>query len=1131
MTNTCWRPSSLDGQYNAYQWRVKARDPLLAESIWSASRTFTIEAPNKPPAISLNASNGIPSDTILSRDGTWTFTGTASDPENDLRRIEFRCSGDGCGTQTAHANGTSWSHTQTGMWGENEVRFVAFDGYAGANNGLGNMTYSRTVKLLIDQAAPVTQISLNGSASSNNWPEWFTEPVQINLLAQDGASGRARAGIQRLYYRLDGGSWTALDGDQANLTVDGDGQHSIETYSVDRLGNTETPRSVTFRVDRTPPLAPAGAVDTNGSQSNLWQNASNIPTFTWDASSDLTSGLWGYQLYFGSDPAGIGYENFSAAQTRTWTPLPGGVRTGTYYLRGRTRDIAGNWSSWTDMFTYRYDGTAPENPSNVLHAVGVESTVWQRLTSVPDFSWPAAYDEGSGIQGYYAYWGLDENGVGTDILTNSSYRQEEGLCPDTACVGYLRLRSVDNVGNVAGDWSTAFILRYDNAPPSVDFTVNGGEGTAAQTQITLNILAEDLGSGVRAMRFSTDGATWTPWEVYTTQRAWQLPPVSRQSWPIHIQVQDGVGLVSEPVLHAINLEVNTEQPRSANFRLFNSSQIAGSAELGSGSFSSHGTLGQAADTPFTSSTNFMSWNGYEAGSAARPIIIPGHDDFITINGAFVAGNGITVLVSEGYRMAGTFNEFALPNNEPDLSSATFKHQPGFLAAQPSLSISNHTAPGEEPAPILIPECTVPFVKIANNALFTQTTDVTLTLCAPHAVEMMVSSQETLANASWEPYATSKPWVLAEATQEVQARYVYVAFHDENGRIYGTYMDSITLDQTKPEGDLLPNDDISAQELSTLGLDDYAVSAIPDYILTQVLIEQMEQSTQAVSTNPDGSVNLMMDAMDNNSGIAEMQIDLSGDFASTVWEPFTPVKAWMPPDDTDGWKTIYARFKDSAGNISDTSQITILVDRQAPYGGVWIENKTIRPEVRQIELNLFAGDDILDEENGTLLVPGSGVSELRISQTEDLSAVACQPYTETIIWPVELADVYTGSIYVQFRDSAGNESWVVSDEYYVDIAAPDIKAFVRDGIGLERTLIISGRDDLSEIAKVYVSNDPLMFKDVEVFNYSGEEFPWIFDDSRVAWIVAEDAAGNHSQPAPVFAEDQLTNQIFLPLVLR
>ncbi len=1127
----CWYPTELVNKFGTYNWRVQARDFDLATSYWSASRTFTIEAPNKPPAISLNTSNGNISDTILSRDGTWTFTGTASDPENDLRRIEFRCSGDGCGSQSAHSNGTSWSHTQTGMWGENEVRFVAFDGYTGANNGQGNMTYSRTVKLLIDQAAPTTQISLNGSASSTTWPVWFTVPVQVNLLAQDGASGRARAGIQRLYYRLDGGSWTAVEGDQANLTVESDGPHTMETYSVDRLGNTETARFVTFRIDSTPPLAPTGAVDTNGSQSNLWQNAGNIPTFTWDASSDLTSGLWGYQLYFGSDPAGIGYENFSASQTRTWTPLPGGVRTGTYYLRGRTRDIAGNWSSWTDMFTYRYDGTAPENPNNVQHAMGIESTVWQRLTSAPDFAWPVAYDEGSGIQGYYTYWGSDENGIGADILTDPSYRQEEELCPDTACVGYLRLRSVDNVGNIAGEWSTAFILRYDNAPPSVDFTVNGGEDTAAQTQITLNILAEDLGSGVKAMRFSTDGATWTPWEVYTLQRAWQLPPVSRQSWPIYIQVQDGVGLVSEPALHAVSLDVNPEQPRSANFRLFNGSQIAGSAELGSDSFASHGTLGQAADTPFTSSANYMSWNGYEAGSAARPILIPGHDDFITVNGAFVAGNGISVLVSEGYRMAGTFNEYALPNNEPDLTSATFRHQPGFLAAQPSLSISNQTAPGEEPAPISIPECTVPFVKIANNALFTQTTDVTLTLCAPHAVEMMVSSQEALADANWEPYATNKPWVLAEATQEVQARHVYAAFRDENGRVYGTYVDSITLDQTKPEGDLLSNDDISPQEMSMLGLDHQAISAIPDYILTRTLIDQIEQSTQTVITNPDGSVNLMMDAMDNNSGIVEMQIDLSSDFANAVWEPFTPVKAWMPPDETDGWKTVYARFKDGAGNLSDASQITILVDRQAPYGGVWIEQRTVRPEARQIELNFFASDDTLDAENGTILVPGSGVSVFRIAQTEDLSGAAWQPYTENITWPVELTDVFSGEIYVQFRDAAGNESWVVSDEYHVDIAAPDIKASVRDGVGLERMLVISGRDDLSEITKVYVSNDPLMLKDVEEFICTGEEYPWIFDETRVAWIVAEDAAGNRSQPAPVFAEDQLTNQVFLPLVLR
>lgn len=107
--------------------------------------------------------------------------------------------------------------------------------------------------------------------------------------------------------------------------------------------------------------------------------------------------------------------------------------------------------------------------------------------------------------------------------------------------GYLRLRSVDNVDNGAEQWSTVFTLRYDKVPPTVTLTFNGGVTQTAQTQIVLNINANDQGSGVKAMRFSADGVNWTTWEAYAATRSWLLPPISREFWPIYAQVRDRGG--------------------------------------------------------------------------------------------------------------------------------------------------------------------------------------------------------------------------------------------------------------------------------------------------------------------------------------------------------------------------------------------------------------------------------------------------------------------------------------------------------------------------------------------------------------------------------------------------------------
>ncbi|WP_343409664.1 hypothetical protein [Candidatus Amarolinea dominans] len=126
--STCWRPGNLDGQYYGYQWHVKARDNYGAESGWSTTWHFTIQQPNQPPSISFNTANGSTAGQISSRDRTWTFAGTANDPEGQLNRIEFRCDNcDNAGSGPNQTNGNTWSLTRTDMAGQNDVYFVAYD--------------------------------------------------------------------------------------------------------------------------------------------------------------------------------------------------------------------------------------------------------------------------------------------------------------------------------------------------------------------------------------------------------------------------------------------------------------------------------------------------------------------------------------------------------------------------------------------------------------------------------------------------------------------------------------------------------------------------------------------------------------------------------------------------------------------------------------------------------------------------------------------------------------------------------------------------------------------------------------------------------------------------------------------
>ena len=409
ISNTCWRPGQLDGHYHGYKWRVKARDiPHHAESGWSTTWHFTIESPNEPPSISFDTANGSSANRIESRERNWTFRGTASDPEGQLSEIEFRCSGDNCGSYYSRSGLGNWTYERHDMAGRNDVYFVAKDDK--------HSTASRHLDLRIDLAAPNTTISLNNEANPARWPAWFTGPVQVRLKAEDGHTGRARSGVKEIHYRLDSGAWQTRSGSSTSFTVSDDGTHTVEYYAVDNVGNQESTRSATFKIDQTPPSPPGGVSETHGVVSNQWQKAHNTPTFTWAASSDATSGVWGYQFYFGTDPNGVAYQTFLASDPREWTPQPGGVRTDTYYLRGRTRDNADNWSDWTDLFTFRYDGTPPENPGEATHAEGIINDTWQRTTNLADFDWDKPHDEGSGIKGYYVYWGSSETGESDNFI-------------------------------------------------------------------------------------------------------------------------------------------------------------------------------------------------------------------------------------------------------------------------------------------------------------------------------------------------------------------------------------------------------------------------------------------------------------------------------------------------------------------------------------------------------------------------------------------------------------------------------------------------------------------------------------------------------------------------------------------
>ncbi len=96
-----------------------------------------------------------------------------------------------------------------------------------------------------DTTPPATTASLAGKLGSNGW---YVGPVTLTLAAADNPGG---SGVAATSSSSDGGAtWQPYT---APLPFAGDGQYTVQFRSTDQAGNVETAKSVSFKIDQTPP--------------------------------------------------------------------------------------------------------------------------------------------------------------------------------------------------------------------------------------------------------------------------------------------------------------------------------------------------------------------------------------------------------------------------------------------------------------------------------------------------------------------------------------------------------------------------------------------------------------------------------------------------------------------------------------------------------------------------------------------------------------------------------------------------------------------------------------------------------------------------------------------------------------
>jgi hypothetical protein len=316
------------------------------------------------------------------------------------------------------------------------------------------------------------------------------------------------------------------------------------------------------------------------------------------------------------------------------------------------------------------------------------------------------------------------------------------------------------------------------------------------------------------------------------------------------------------------------------------------------------------------------------------------------------------------------------------------------------------------------------IAINQGAGATASTTVSLSLAAQDVgcgVATMAFSNDGSTFTSFEPYASTKVWTLPA---EDGAKTVFVKFKDRADNVSEPVSATIILDQSAPTGSVLVNDGAA-----------YTTNRI---------------------------VTLALDASDSGTGVKQMY--LSDGVTSSGWVSYATSAAWTLPAG-DGSKTITARFRDAAGNVSALATATVLVD-------------TLPPTVTVSPLSTYQVQTTFQVTIvGTDATSGVSSYDLEFRDGPNGSWTGWLIGTTATTASFTGQDGHTYSFRARARDNAGNVGSYSAGgaQTTVDATAPASDRFLVNFGALETTAVnvslsVGAADATSGVAAMSFSND-------------------------------------------------------------
>ena len=246
------------------------------------------------------------------------------------------------------------------------------------------------------------------------------------------------------------------------------------------------------------------------------------------------------------------------------------------------------------------------------------------------------------------------------------------------------------------------------------------------------------------------------------------------------------------------------------------------------------------------------------------------------------------------------------------------------------------------------------------------------------------------------------------------------------------------------------------------------------------------------------VTLNLNATDDSGSVAQMQFS-NDNTTWSGWETYSTTKNWTLSAG-DGPKTVYARFKDLAGNVSGSASAAIVLDTTAPSPCSLVINAGAQyTNTTAVNLTLSATD-------------ANGISQMRLSN-DNLSWTDWEAYAASKAWNLPAGEAQKW-VYVQFRDVAGNVSATASASIILDTSAPlscgvTINAGAAYTNNLAAILALSATDVNGALAQMRFSHDNITWTDWENFATSKAWTLQTGDGQKWVYAQYQDAGGNAS----------------------